>query len=69
MIMSERDDEPLKEDACELDENDQKAEAVEMEAETEPVAMTRKRPEAKVSEPAIAKEPLAQNVKVFMLNP
>ncbi|KAJ6667848.1 hypothetical protein lerEdw1_016169 [Lerista edwardsae] len=61
VIMSERDNGPLKEDACELDENDQKAEAVEVEAETEPVAMTRKRPEAKVSEPAIAKEP--QNVQ------
>lgn len=63
VIMSQSDDETLKEDAGELGENEQKAEVVVTEAETKPVAMTRKRPEAKISEPAIAQEPLAQNIQ------
>ncbi|KAH0629867.1 hypothetical protein JD844_012308 [Phrynosoma platyrhinos] len=68
--MSQKDNRSLKEDACEPVENDQKTEEAE-EAETagpdgvdsEPVAVTRKRPEVKSSEHVISQEPLGYKEK------
>ncbi|XP_053146882.1 protein FAM114A2 [Hemicordylus capensis] len=63
--MSQKNNEFMKEDASELDEKDQKTAEVETdEAKAEPVAVTRKRPEAKTPEPTLAQEPLAQNLQV-----
>ncbi|XP_062976975.1 protein FAM114A2 [Elgaria multicarinata webbii] len=65
--MSQKDSEPLKEDACEPEENNQKTEEADTTetngVEAEPVAMTRKRPEAKTTEPAKSQELLGQNVQ------
>lgn len=67
------DNKSLEEDTCVLSENDQKAEdagPTEMDGvETEPAAMTRKRPEPKTSESSAMQETLAQKVQVFVLNP
>nr|XP_028574163.1 protein FAM114A2 [Podarcis muralis]XP_028574165.1 protein FAM114A2 [Podarcis muralis] len=65
--MSQKDNEPLNEVAHELEENVQKTEEAEPTEtngeEAELVAMTRKRPEAKISEPSIVQQPLGQNVQ------
>lgn len=70
--MSQKDNEPLNEVAHELEENVQKTEEAEPTEtngeEAELVAMTRKRPEAKISEPSIVQQPLGQNVQVLVLS-
>ncbi|XP_008112980.2 protein FAM114A2 [Anolis carolinensis] len=67
--MSQKDNESLKEDACEPDENDQKTEETEASepdgVEPEPVAMTRKRPEAKTSEHVASQESLGHKEKIL----
>ncbi|XP_044306910.1 protein FAM114A2 [Varanus komodoensis] len=65
--MSQKDSESLQEDKYEPKENDQKTEEAEP-AETNdtaagPVAMTRKRPEARTTNAAVSQEPLGQNVQ------
>nr|XP_020652619.1 protein FAM114A2 isoform X2 [Pogona vitticeps] len=61
VVMSQKENEPLREDSCEPVENDEKAEKAEPTepdgVEAEPVSMTRKRPEAKSSENASSSEP------------